>query len=955
MADPSTYPITGIRTSSAAKPSRREFDEWYNSTDRNDVAQVALFILALGAFQQISVEDKLSYFQIAGIHGQPLVPWDENTSSQSDGAGYCTHNSVLFPTWHRPYLMLYEQRLYEIMTQQIIPKYVDDSNRDQWTNAAQTWRLPYWDWAMKKPDQSTGSASYNIPQIFQNAQIRITIPSGPMTVDNPVYKFTMPNQQTMGSAGITNIGGIPFDTCIGTSKWPLTTDDDSFVRGVQNNDQIATALTQHQWDSIYTTETLGDAVYRLFSQDYFSNYDAFACTKYVPQQTPQEYMSVEGIHNDIHVWSGGSGQMAVVPVAAFDPLFWAHHCNVDRLFAIWQTLNPTSWFDTADKELPNDGTWSIPQDQIDTPTTSLAPFHTDANGTYFDSNGCRGWLQCGYSYPELQPWLSKYNSTGSFNNNLYISDLKATINSLYGSTRNLMLSSPNLVAQSLMPQLRAEPGPRQVTSAVEHDDYIVNVLYERFALSGFPFTVNIFIGNTKVGQVYNFSTPLESLSSNAGGCENCLSQQKSKAKATGQVLITNTLLADVEDNGKPLTSLRPTEVEVYLREHLRWTVTTLNGQEISLNEIPSLQVHVAAGIGSHDQDPMSQCLLCHGRFALRRTVQRVLSPRTPISLKARSITTLRNPILQNAFLKPVIPLQRRFASGEVTQAEPEADGATEAQHGENSVAETAEGEFAPSTNNDQSTSDTAKEAGNSKGEEAKSAVAEAISSATETISTTASNVAAAATAKFSSNKNSYRDSSDSHTFVRRDTPSDSFPSPSLYLGNLYFQVTEQDLIEQLSPHGEVRSVRLITDQRGLSKGFGYAEMGSAEQAGKAIEALDQQSVRGRRITVQYALSEGRKPKPAVESAPSKTLFIGNMSFEMSDQDLNNLFKDIENVVDVRVAIDRRTGQPKGFAHADFTDIVSATKAMETLNNKLLYGRGLRVNYSVSGVARERRR
>ena len=130
MADPSTYPITGIRTSSAAKPSRREFDEWYNSTDRNDVAQVALFILALGAFQQISIEDKLSYFQITGmstavppkylqeylltmigIHGQPLVPWDENTSSQSDGAGYCTHNSVLFPTWHRPYLMLYEVSL----------------------------------------------------------------------------------------------------------------------------------------------------------------------------------------------------------------------------------------------------------------------------------------------------------------------------------------------------------------------------------------------------------------------------------------------------------------------------------------------------------------------------------------------------------------------------------------------------------------------------------------------------------------------------------------------------------------------------------------------------------------------------------------------------------------------------------------------------------------------------
>ena len=70
-----------------------------------------------------------------------------------------------------------------------------------------------------------------------------------------------------------------------------------------------------------------------------------------------------------------------------------------------------------------------------------------------------------------------------------------------------------------------------------------------------------------------------------------------------------------------------------------------------------------------------------------------------------------------------------------------------------------------------------------------------------------------------------------------------------------------------------------------------------------------------------------------------------MSFEMSDRDLNNLFKGIRNVIDVRVAIDRRTGQPRGFAHADFIDVKSAMDAMKLLENKETYGRKLRLDYS----------
>lgn len=66
---------------------------------------------------------------------------------------------------------------------------------------------------------------------------------------------------------------------------------------------------------------------------------------------------------------------------------------------------------------------------------------------------------------------------------------------------------------------------------------------------------------------------------------------------------------------------------------------------------------------------------------------------------------------------------------------------------------------------------------------------------------------------------------------------------------------------------------------------------------------------------------------------------------MTDSDLNKLFREIRNVVDVRVAIDRRTGQPRGFAHADFISVEDAVKAKELLTDRDVYGRKLRVDFS----------
>lgn len=79
--------------------------------------------------------------------------------------------------------------------------------------------------------------------------------------------------------------------------------------------------------------------------------------------------------------------------------------------------------------------------------------------------------------------------------------------------------------------------------------------------------------------------------------------------------------------------------------------------------------------------------------------------------------------------------------------------------------------------------------------------------------------------------------------------------------------------------------------------------------------------------------------------PSRSLYIGNIPYETTDAELNRLFKDLEDVRDVRVAVDRTTGWPRGFAHADFGTVEAATKAKEALSSLTIAGRPLRIDYA----------
>ena len=64
---------------------------------------------------------------------------------------------------------------------------------------------------------------------------------------------------------------------------------------------------------------------------------------------------VEDLHNRVHVWTGGQeGHMSQIAFAAFDPVFWAHHAMIDRLWRIWQLRHPGAQppFSLLDDALP---------------------------------------------------------------------------------------------------------------------------------------------------------------------------------------------------------------------------------------------------------------------------------------------------------------------------------------------------------------------------------------------------------------------------------------------------------------------------------------------------------------------------------------------------------------------------------------------------------------------------
>lgn len=80
----------------------------------------------------------------------------------------------------------------------------------------------------------------------------------------------------------------------------------------------------------------------------------------------------------------------------------------------------------------------------------------------------------------------------------------------------------------------------------------------------------------------------------------------------------------------------------------------------------------------------------------------------------------------------------------------------------------------------------------------------------------------------------------------------------LYIGGLPYSTTDMQLEEVFSAHGTVESAQVIIDKfTGRSRGFGFVEMGTSEEAEAAVNALNESELGGRTITVNEARPQRR--------------------------------------------------------------------------------------------------
>jgi tyrosinase len=601
--------------------------------------QWTLYILGLDALQKATENDLLSYYQIAGIHGLPYKPWNgvagiANFNPQH--GGYCTHSSILFAPWHRPYLALFEQSLYGVV--QVVATKFPQALKARFAAAAKDFRIPYWDWA--------SSASPAFPTFLTTEQIKIMGTDGTIKpILNPLFSFKF--HPVNPARGDFDSYWSQFDE---TVRYPDR-------EGQSQNSQVTRAL-RNESDSLRTNVSI-----ILLSQTY-GQFDAFSNNAWLQNGHPGQYSSLEDLHNEIHDKTGGNGHMSSLDVAGFDPIFMLHHCNVDRLWAMWQALNPTSY---VTERINQDGNFTTPSNGKEDIHSPLKPFWDNSGTTFWQSGGVKDTPRFGYAYPETQSW--------SFTNlQTYQANLRANITQQYGSNAlsgfarsftglashalpaSLLANkavvqpktaSPAIKAVSVAmsevklteagddkasasapasapaaaavktdsvgskaPEAPAAPAPTPAVPVViktmlkdkKYTEWITNIRAIKHGLNQ-TFRVFVFVGDfNQDPATWAFEPNLAgrftvlSRSGNAttatATCAKCVEDAAAALVVTGTVPLTSALLTDIAAGR--LLSLRSEDVEPYLVKNLHWRITLFDGTERPRDQVPGLKVSVCS-------------------------------------------------------------------------------------------------------------------------------------------------------------------------------------------------------------------------------------------------------------------------------------------------------------------------------------------------------------------------
>jgi tyrosinase len=489
---------------------------------------------------------------IPNTDGRPYRSWDGVGGSFQ--RGYCTHGSTIFPTWHRPYLALYEQLLWN--NTQTIAKQYPSSNRATYQAAADSFRIPYWDWA----------SSATIPSALTSSSLTINTPTGSRTITNPLFRYVFR----------PTVGPPDFPSSEGYANAPYTS----------RNSRAQSRLSSN-------AASINDRTYLLLSRQ--NSYPPFSNNAYVDSRG-NRYDSLEGIHDTIHGLVGG--WMGLVPYSAFDPIFFLHHTNVDRLFAIWQALYPNSYVGSQANQF---GTFTIAPGTVETANTGLTPFHSDAGTALYTSNNVRSTRSFGYTVPEVRDWGLTANQISS--------NTRAAVKSLYDPNNqftprglsNPFSSTSKRQTGSSDPgvAITIPPGLKNGTSRAYREWY-ANIRINKFALSTpGSFFVHLFIGNSTLSSPESWLDSPTFVGTFVVFADPAMSNGRS-INIYGQIPLTRKLVELY--NAGTIPDLEVRTMRPYLKRNLQWRAQREGGEEIPLRELRSLRVFVVNSVVKPPRD-----------------------------------------------------------------------------------------------------------------------------------------------------------------------------------------------------------------------------------------------------------------------------------------------------------------------------------------------------------------
>ncbi|KAL7539947.1 hypothetical protein ACHAXR_009746 [Thalassiosira sp. AJA248-18] len=172
-----------------------------------------------------------------------------------------------------------------------------------------------------------------------------------------------------------------------------------------------------------------------------------------------------------------------------------------------------------------------------------------------------------------------------------------------------------------------------------------------------------------------------------------------------------------------------------------------------------------------------------------------------------------------------------------------------------------------------------------------------------------------------------------------DLPGDA--GTKIYVGNLNFETTMEDLQATFEAYGDVKDCFIPTDYDGNPRGFAFIQM-EEENALTAIEELNGTQLDGRTLNVNKSLPKGTKATPKHYFLLEIKLYVGNLSWGTEEAALRELFEEYGKVVDCYIPVDRETEQHRGFAFVTM-DPDDALRAADETDGYELDGRILRVN------------